>query len=395
MLRLLTFILTFTALFLGSAWGANCDSTFKGYVPLPQLTGLYKGQMGGLYPLGQNIPPASHDSAGRARAASFLPLDTAGNPDSSGVWILLSVGMSNCTQEFSTFMNLVQFDSSLHRHLRIADGAQGGQTAEKIMYDTAAFWQVIRDRLSARGLSPKQVQAIWLKEADVAPSGEFPIHAKRFRDELVALLQVIYRQYPNIKQVFLSSRIYGGYASTSLNPEPYAYEYGFSVRWVIEAQLNGVDSLNFDSSKGVVRAPWIAWGPYLWADGVTPRQGDSLQWFCSDLRETDGTHPSADGQAKVAAMLRQFFTTSPYTKSWYLGASSSTCCQGTTGDANSSGSVNLADLSALVAFLVGGDFALQCRTEADVNGSGSVDLADLSALSNYLTGGGYVLPSCP
>ncbi|MFZ1684560.1 MAG: fibronectin type III domain-containing protein, partial [Candidatus Zixiibacteriota bacterium] len=72
-----------------------------------------------------------------------------------------------------------------------------------------------------------------------------------------------------------------------------------------------------------------------------------------------------------------------------------TCCTGTTGNVNSQGGVDLADLSALVSYLTGGGLSLTCNPEANVNGSGAVDLADLSALVSYLTGGGYVLPSCP
>jgi PKD repeat protein len=72
-----------------------------------------------------------------------------------------------------------------------------------------------------------------------------------------------------------------------------------------------------------------------------------------------------------------------------------TCCSGTTGNVNAAGGVDLADLSALVAYLTGGGYVLSCIPEANVNGVGSVDLADLSALVSYLTGGGYVLPNCP
>jgi hypothetical protein len=74
--------------------------------------------------------------------------------------------------------------------------------------------------------------------------------------------------------------------------------------------------------------------------------------------------------------------------------SSGSCCVGVTGNVNSAGIVDLADLSALVSYLTGGGYVLPCVPEANVNNSGIVDLADLSALVSYLTGGGYVLPSC-
>ena len=71
------------------------------------------------------------------------------------------------------------------------------------------------------------------------------------------------------------------------------------------------------------------------------------------------------------------------------------CCEGTTGNVNMTGIVDLADLSALVSYLTGGGYVLPCPEEANVNATGIVDLADLSALVSYLTGGGYVLPNCP
>jgi hypothetical protein len=71
------------------------------------------------------------------------------------------------------------------------------------------------------------------------------------------------------------------------------------------------------------------------------------------------------------------------------------CCIGTTGNVNVTGIVDLSDLSALVSYLTGGGYVLQCEEEANVNNAGIVDLSDLSALVSYLTGGGYVLPNCP
>jgi hypothetical protein len=129
-------------------------------------------------------------------------------------------------------------------------------------------------------------------------------------------------RYPNLQQVFISSRIYGGYATTPLNPEPYAYESGFSVKWLIQAQISQVqagtisDGRAGDLSDAV--APWLAWGPYLWADGMTARS-DGLVWERQDLTASDGTHPSQSGQAKVGAMLLEFFKGSPYTSCWFLG----------------------------------------------------------------------------
>ena len=70
------------------------------------------------------------------------------------------------------------------------------------------------------------------------------------------------------------------------------------------------------------------------------------------------------------------------------------CCEGSTGNVNTTGIVDLSDLSALVSYLTGGGYVLPCAAEANINNTGIVDLSDLSALVSYLTGGGYVLPNC-
>lgn len=77
------------------------------------------------------------------------------------------------------------------------------------------------------------------------------------------------------------------------------------------------------------------------------------------------------------------------------------CCEGTTGNVNMGGIVDLADLSLLVAYLtlpVQDKPVLPCIEEANVNGLGIVDLGDLSLLVAYLTvpaPGKPALPNCP
>lgn len=111
--------------------------------------------------------------------------------------------------------------------------------------------------------------------------------------------------FPNLQQVYLSSRIYAGYESNPNHAETQTgYDNGFAVKAIVAEAVAGSTSV------------WGAWGPYLWADGETPRN-DGLTWECSDF-ESDGVHPSASGEAKVAGLLVDFFTSEPVACAWFL-----------------------------------------------------------------------------
>jgi hypothetical protein len=181
-------------------------------------------------------------------------------------------------------------------------------------------------------------------------------------------------RYPNLQIVFISSRIYAGYASTALNPEPYAYESAFGVKWVIEAQITqmnggGVDPVAGDLNLNSGIAPWIAWGPYLWADGLIPRS-DGLIWLCSDL-SNDGTHPSPAGRDKVANMLLHHLIDSPQSRPWFRAVQDA--------DINNDGSVDADDLLAVITqWGACSPSPLLCPADiAPAGGDGSVGVNDL------------------
>ncbi|MBI4421562.1 MAG: hypothetical protein HY560_12120 [Gemmatimonadetes bacterium] len=220
-------------------------------------------------------------------------------------------------------------DGSVNRTtLTIVNGARGGQDAPTWDSPADANYDSVRiNRLGPLGLTERQVQLVWIKQANAGPRDSLPstqADAYRLVATLASTVRALQARYPNLKLVFLSSRIYAGYATTTLNPEPYAYESGFAVKWLIEAQIAQMASggsppdqragdLNYDT--GV--APWLGWGPYLWADGTTPRQGDGLVWQRADLTG-DGTHPSQSGQQKVGTMLLAFFKSSQFSKCWFV-----------------------------------------------------------------------------
>ncbi|MFQ6007358.1 MAG: S8 family serine peptidase, partial [Candidatus Zixiibacteriota bacterium] len=73
------------------------------------------------------------------------------------------------------------------------------------------------------------------------------------------------------------------------------------------------------------------------------------------------------------------------------------CCDtdGIRGDVDMSGSLNVADVTYLVAYLKGLGPAPTCEDEADADGSGTVNVADVTHLVGYLKGIGSPPADCP
>lgn len=296
----------------------NCGGTSIAATALSDLgTGTYQGFQGGLYTGGANVPPAAHLLRGQTAMAQVVARDALGAPSSTGRIVLLSIGMSNTTQEFSTWLAIANSDPNRNGAVTIVDGAQGGQDAVIVANPNANFWTVVDQRLAAAGATGQQVQVVWLKEAIAGVTGGFPGAAQNLQGLLGQIARNLRARFPNVQLCFCSSRTYAGYATVALNPEPYAYESGFAVKWLIEQQIAGDPQLNCDPLAGPVLAPWLGFGPYLWTNGTTGRS-DGLVWNCTDV-QPDGTHPSPSGRGKVANLLQAFFTTNALATPWYLG----------------------------------------------------------------------------
>ena len=310
--------------------GANCSNidwdvtgTTTPMVPLTDLgTGTYLGAEGGLYLNGSNVMPSSHDADGVSLAQSIQPLDANGNPDPNGKYALLSMGMSVAFDTFQKFMQNAGADPSINPSLVFVPGAQPRLGAvDWANLKSPAWVDTFNYFLPQSGITPQQVVAAWVESVDANPHGSFPGDMTTLQSEFETAAQLLHTEFTNLKLAFFSSREYAAYENGLSHPgdkEPYAYETAFAVRGMIQDQLNGVAAMNYNAANGPVVAPWVAWGPYIWANGLISR-GDGLVWPCYYF-ESDGQHPSpkTGGSEQDANMLLNFMKMDDATSPWFL-----------------------------------------------------------------------------
>ena len=311
-------------------------------VPINELGAKsYFGYPGGLYPNAANSPPDAHRAAGLAVAGRITPLDVEGRPDPIGKIVFMSIGMSNSARIFcgntrndpachpDSFAGRAEDDAGVdHEHLVIINGARAAQVGED--WDSAIdpnYDRLANRLLAPAGLSDLQVQVIWLSVANPEPETSLPdqdADAFLLLGDLGNIVRALKQRNPNHQQIYVSSRIYGGYATTTLHPEPYAYETGFSVKWLIEAQIRQAETGEIDPIAGDLSigaaAPWLSWGPYFWAPGEQPR-ADGMFWAADDFIE-DGTHPSEKGMSKAGRFMLEYFLSSEFARCWFAAGNS-------------------------------------------------------------------------
>ena len=286
------------------------------------------GYFGGLWEDGSNTIPADHLAAGLERARRIQPLDANGKPSPNGKIVFLAAGFAETQKIFDDFTAAAKSDPRFKSDSVVfANAAVPG-------YETwrwAQPWDSNYNRVKNYVLAParvteKQVQAVWMEVVTNTPYSPLPIQdsdAYRLKGDIAYALRTLKEKYPNLQIVYLSSRVYGGYATTSWNPEPYAYEAVLSVRWIVVGQVltmrqaaigpywdTRIGDINYE--KGI--APWTTWGPYLWANGTTPRS-DGLTWERADF-ESDGETISERGAAKASNLMLRFFLHEPTAAGW-------------------------------------------------------------------------------
>jgi hypothetical protein len=276
---------------------ADCSVRSTDLVPLTDMGRIrYRGQLGGLYPGAANKPSRRYLRRGLEAARRVRPI--------RGRIGFVGIGMSNAMEEFRGFAHTVELDPTLNPSLSFVEGPGGGWDAVRIGRPKARYWEDLDARVRKAGLVRGQVQVVWLKETIAGEDRTFPNDARALQHNLRAIVRNLTGRFPNLRLVYVSSRTYGGYAITHLNPEPFAYESGFAAKWLVQ-----------DSIEGRLGRVWVGWGPYLWTNGLSGRR-DGLTWTCDDVLE-DGTHPSPSGVKKVSRLLTEFFTTDATAKTWF------------------------------------------------------------------------------
>lgn len=272
---------------------------------LVPLTDLSKGGVG-LYPNGINTPPQWYLELGKALAAKFARLDANGNPVSKGGKAgYLIEGMSNQKQEMQEVLAQIRKGGKMSKAVTFIPGAQGSYDALRIADINSPYWDNIDKMLAQKGMTRKQVQMVYIKEAVSGENDPYPKDVEELAGYHEEIFNINKALYPNLLLYFVTSRISGYYAKKAVSPEPWAFRGGLATKLFIERII----------AKGPQEGPLPFWGPYMWAHGPNPRQ-DGLRWLPQDF-ETDMTHPSQLGAEKVAKLFFDFMNTSPLTE-WFL-----------------------------------------------------------------------------
>jgi hypothetical protein len=331
------------AVFLSFSLPASADDAWNAQLtPLDDLGArpYAWGHFGGLYETGANTMPADHLADGLTAAARVRSLDSSGQPSPGGRIVFLTIGTRTTSRAFcndtgqtcepGSFVATAAAASNLNPALVFVNGSllEVPWESEQWMWDTDPRYDTVRDaRLAAAGVTEAQVQVAWVELAEEEVGRSLPYqdsNAYRHKKHLGSMMRAMKARYPNLQIVYLSSAVYGGYATTGWAREPYAYESGFAPRWLILQQIDQERSGfltdtrigRLEYSRGT--AGWLAWGPYLWANGTTPR-GDGLTWARADFG-ADGDSVSAAGAHKIALSLIQFLTTEASARPWMWSA---------------------------------------------------------------------------
>jgi hypothetical protein len=269
-----------------------------------------------------------------------------------------------------------------HTTLVLVNCGQESEILKAWADPSSGTWTHCNDQLTFAGVTPKQVQVIFFKDVNSEPGGStffnppiccdmqhlldggqscdsrdtpgisipyppnplFPPANMPDVCKIMMYMGIIGRlsktYYPNVQQMFVEGRSYSGYSTWPVDPEPFAYEQSFAMKWVITAQLKqalglytspSYNNMTLDigytgtSCSGGACAPWIGWGPYLWAPACAAGQrSDGLCWNQSDFTSADYIHTRSAGTGtpyvgimKATSVTLPYMLSNPYSGPWF------------------------------------------------------------------------------
>ena len=268
-------------------------------------------------------------------------VENLNNPDFANAWNQVTKPQTDGYSQQSLLYQVYSGTRLVGSHVVLWDGALGQQTLNKwgptpIGYyainqnctlthgdqaNPECNWVRVNEDLQRNGFSEYQVQAVFIKDSNTSPHCDLkhafwdstctqtpPVHpellspidtyqAEQYLGDILRYLKCCKLnpdgsssgnpRYPNLKQVFSTSRIYGGWANGNsngcINPEPFAYELAFTVQRVIVQQINQTNGITspsdpYSGQLDHTVAPWFDWAPYLWAAGINKSPGNQLNW---------------------------------------------------------------------------------------------------------------------
>ncbi len=217
---------------------------------------------------------------------------------------VICVGMSNARQECGAFMAGVQgsWSGDVDPGVRVVNCAVGGYAIERWndpVFD-GTLWDGCKARVRAAGMGPEQVRVVLHKAANqfgIGPGGSalptYPDPSSdyfAFERNLATFATRVPQHFPAVQAVYSTSRSYGGFTDRVDRGEPLSYEEGHALNtWLRD--------------HPTVAGVWYGWGPYIWAPdcATSVSNGAGICYDRGDFR-SDGIHPSASGEAKIAAL---------------------------------------------------------------------------------------------
>jgi len=300
----------FIAVLFAACNKPDCPTNTTTLLPLTEMANSeFSGFKGGKYQSSNKIPVA-HALYGMEQAKQLVPLNKLGVADSNeGKIGMLVLGFSTAAMT-GRFVREINYLSNSNKALEIIIGAQGGRDINHMTAIASTYWLSVDSVIVKSGNTASQIQIIWLSSGDVESYAmQFPQQCYTQIEKYQATLKNIKSLFPNCRIVMLSDRTYAGYVGLNGEgpaqlAEPTAYYNGWTIKWLIQKQIDGEAGFNY------VDIPFIDWGPYLWVNGTAPNQ-KGYTWHCTDAGK-GGIHPSSKGRMKEAALVYNYFSNNLY-----------------------------------------------------------------------------------